>query len=373
MKQNFFITLREIKESLSDSKNPNYVNITDETRKGFKEFTSFVEECDLFPGKRFYAIQYACKYWYLSGVELRNRCARETGKQISNSAISQTLTRASMAYSKVFGIFDLYEVFDGKHDNEIKDLLLLCDLIVEDKESGLIPMFIDEVYNYNTSKKHGVYKLEECLSEIAILKKTMRSSIYDKLDNIDDDKLLYLLDVSKQSLFNTKDDTINQTKFRLLTYLKGGEYAKYNNLVGFENIDEIGEEQGSEDSENYTAEILADKNSEGYSQSVSEDETLDFDFDKDLYEGLDSDNAPLEDTSEKGIDSIENSLEEVLAYIQDFPYEENVFDEVDEKEVLKATKFLTLYTKEGLDKYLKGLSKDVMEEAFKKLLSIGNK
>lgn len=372
MKQTFFITLREIKENLYNSKNPNYINITDETRQGFKEFTSFVEECALFPGKRFYAIQYVCKHWYLSGNDLHIRYNRETGKQTSNSAFSQTITRASMAYSKVFGVFDLYEVFDGKHNDSIDDLLLLCDLIVQDVESGLVPIFISEVYDYNTTKKHGTYALDECKNEIAILKETTKRAIFDKLDTVDSDKLLYLLDVSKQSLFNTKDDSINQNKFKLLTYLKGAEYDKYKDIVESEEASDTAENSAFRVSEIDMEENSADKNVEGYGQSVAEDETLDFGFDADLYDNIELDIDSVDDRDKNVTETVENKLDSILSYIRDFDYAADDGSTVDEKEVLKATKFLTLYTKDGLDKYLKGLSKDVMRQAFEKLDKLKN-
>lgn len=187
----------------------------------FNDVVTFVESCSFSKSE---TTKFICKHWRLTARQLVSLYQSETGVDKSaNTFRSQKSTLSTQLY----GLLPDFEpvVFSAEFQND-KDILdkrsslraCIDALDIEDTYPSSI--FCSEVTNYfDDSFSKKTFSLDECQTEIKALRLLKRSNLYNFLDQLDSDKLKFILSVLNSPLTSNRKRSASVDKVKLLKEL----------------------------------------------------------------------------------------------------------------------------------------------------------
>ena len=213
-RKNFFKELRYIKSCLSQGQyeaDGKLYNYSKETNAIFNRLVEMVKACPFTNAK---ASKFVCENWDKSAKEMSLLGTESRAEETFRTHISNT---SKLLYSLLpcfsADIF-ISESFEKLHELECcMDAMELSFSIPEE-------VFISEVCNYIDYRSDSCsFSLEECENEIALLRLLTKSNIYSKLDDIDPEKLSFLLRILNQKTTHIRSHSVNTDKVLLLKEL----------------------------------------------------------------------------------------------------------------------------------------------------------
>lgn len=159
---------------------------------------------------------YLCRNWRLTSQEITRKWNDEHCDVKSSDTWRSQVSTVSRQLYELFP--DMYEAFmEGKADS-IQKISDTIDLL-RDGDESYEDIFIKEVSGLQSNYSGKTYSLEECGKELGILAKLTRKRIFERIDNIDMDKLGYLKKVLGMPLVSNRYRKVNLEKVEILRQL----------------------------------------------------------------------------------------------------------------------------------------------------------
>lgn len=213
-KSNFFADMRQIDSCFQSSGGS-------ERGEGvFRHLVSFIEEGSFTKSVH---VKFICKNWRLSTSGLADAWESQSGTRKSENTVRSQVSVASSQLLSMFPSFskDIFMLSDVSSEDELA--LSEIEAIIDSMSgSSLVPsgVFIDEVVNYPDSLDYiGSYTIEECSDVIRAIKPFMKSEVFRYLDEVDLDKLKFVLSVLSEPMASVHDRSVNVQKVQLLKAL----------------------------------------------------------------------------------------------------------------------------------------------------------
>ena len=162
-----------------------------------------------------------------------------------NTLRGQVSELSSQLY-EVFGdIGDIYPNLDMKKMTQINykiDALKMREAVsIDDSVIGELQSYF---INDQLTK---IYFPDECRKELALIKALSKQHIYEKIDSVDLDKLLYIRRLMNQQLISTKKSDFNTEKYEMILAMK---------KVNINILKDQSERKGEEDTKKAEEEIV---------------------------------------------------------------------------------------------------------------------
>lgn len=159
---------------------------------------------------------YLCRNWRLTSQEITCKWNMENCEEKSSDTWRSQISTTSRQLYKLFP--DMYEAFITGETAEIQRINDTIELLSDGDES-YEDIFIKELAGLQTDYSGKEYSLKECNKELEVLSRLTRKNIFDDIDNLDMDKLGYIKKVLKTPLASNRYREVNLNKVEILRQL----------------------------------------------------------------------------------------------------------------------------------------------------------
>lgn len=170
---------------------------------------------------------YLCRNWRLTSQEITRKWNMENCEEKSSDTWRSQISTTSRQLYKLFP--DMYEAFITGETAEIQRINDTIELLCDGDES-YEDIFIKELAGLQTDYSGKEYTLKECNKELEVLSRLTRKNIFDDIDNLDMDKLGYIKKVLKTPLASNRYREVNLNKVEILRQLSVLDNSEYNGV-----------------------------------------------------------------------------------------------------------------------------------------------
>jgi len=211
MRRNFLADMRKIDDALK------HHNLDEERGSVFQMVVDFVEGATFTPSK---PTKFLCKNWRYNAEELSVIWESKTGKAKKLPTIRGQISELSSALYQIFPTFTVDLFLSRNYNQEDCDQIVVTIEALRGMDISADSVFISEVLNWSeSSRTKQSYNIDELESTLALLKPFMRSQVFKVLDDVDEDKLKYVIKCLREPLIQTHGRGLSQRKLEIINRL----------------------------------------------------------------------------------------------------------------------------------------------------------
>ena len=209
--RSFFSKLRAVESSVIGN-----IEYPIELQNQLQKLVSLIESGKLYKTE---IGKFLCKNFRKSPEQLLKKWNSEYEYEKNPNTLRCQISNTSKQLTAIFGAkFD--RVYYEKKDEDISQISNLVDALWYGVDSDFDELYISEVRDILLSDTVAtIYKAEDCLAELEVLKKLTRSNIHELLSGVDINKLIFLRSVMIKPLIGSRAGDINYPKLELLRLL----------------------------------------------------------------------------------------------------------------------------------------------------------
>ena len=173
-----------------------------------------------------YNTHFIVKNFRLSIKDMTDRWNNKEGidNQKSEAAFRSQISTVSKC------LYTIFPYFPNAFINENKEQLRCIETMINtlsNYQENINDYFGDEITTYITGEASRKYETEELKTTIESLRPLLKRNIWEKLDNLDEDKVKYIFWVLKQPLTSNRRRETNKQKIEILNHLSEKEHTSY--------------------------------------------------------------------------------------------------------------------------------------------------
>lgn len=214
VRRNFFADMRYVENSIQNGEIVGFAS------QVFDVLVDFVSSCEFSKSKN---SKFICENWRLGHFELQQLWNNRTGSDKSVTAFRGQISDLSATLFSMFPTFSKEAFLYSSEENYKSDLEGIVLVIDSLSNVSNLPkdIFIAEVVNYPENLNYsGEYSLKDCEKELAVLKAFKKSEVYSLLDEVDLEKMKFILSTLNQPLFRIHSRGVNNEKLEMLKRLE---------------------------------------------------------------------------------------------------------------------------------------------------------
>lgn len=241
MRSNFFRSLKNtedfvIKKGVFTNTDGSEVPYEESTKVVLKKLIAFVESGVISKSENTIWI---CKNWRLKPSQMVDEWESSGNGVKSYNTFRSQISSISDIFKKLFedDEYDIQFIFTSQNKERIKFVDTTIDALwgryKNLSSSSFDSLFVKDVINY-CEYSENVFSIDECKLELYILRKLMKSNLYNLLDKADKEKLGYVRNVLNSPLTNSTNKSLNYEKVRMLQLLNKVDKVSLEELKNIE-------------------------------------------------------------------------------------------------------------------------------------------